>query len=270
MHHADTPVRKADGYEYIDEGPRDAFPPVVLLHGMLGDLDNWSDTIQSLSANGYRVIAPVLPVYEMSLKKTSVPGLVSYLRSFLDYVGVERPVLVGNSLGGHIALLYAYRHAESVDALVLAGASGIYEINVGTSTPRRQDRDFIRERTELTFYDPAHATDRLVDEMYDLVNDRKRVLRLIRMARSAESELVTEKLSTIEVPTLLVWGKDDEITPPDVAREFLDRMPDAMLHFIERCGHAPMIERPTEFNQVTLSFLKELQSHRESTVASKS
>lgn len=264
------PLRKADGYEYIDEGPRSAFPPVVLLHGMLGDLDNWSDTIQSLSGSGYRVIAPVLPVYEMSLKKTSVPGLVSHLRSFLDHIGIEQPVLVGNSLGGHIALLYTYRYTESVVALILAGASGIYEINVGTSTPRRHDREFIRERTELTFYDPVHATDELVDEMYDLVNDRKRVLRLIRMARSAESEIVTEKLSTIDIPTLLVWGKNDEITPPEVAREFQERLPDAVLHFIERCGHAPMIERPAEFNSVTLAFLKELQSRLESTPVSRS
>lgn len=256
MHHPDFPVRQLDGFEYVDEGPTSDLPPVVLLHGLLGDLSNWNDTLGALSENGYRVVAPVLPVYEMSLKKSSVPGLVSYVHTFLSQLGIEQATLVGNSLGGHIALLYALRYPDAVAALVLAGASGIYEVNVGTSTPRRQDKEFIRERTELTFYDPVHATDELVDEMFDLVNDRSRVLRLIRIARSAEKEIVTEKLSGIDSPTLLVWGRDDEITPPDVAEEFYKRLPRARLHFIERCGHAPMIERPEQFNTITLRFLR--------------
>ena len=257
MHHPNFPVRQLDSFEYVDEGPTSDLPPVVLLHGMLGDLTNWNDTLRVLSDNDYRVVAPVLPVYEMSLKEASVPGLVSYVRAFLSQLSIDQAILVGNSLGGHVALLYALKYPDAVAALVLAGASGIYEINVGTSTPRRQDKEFIRERTELTFYDPVHATDELVDEMYDMVNDRSRVLRLIRIARSAEKEIVTEKLSGIDSPTLLVWGRDDEITPPDVAEEFYKRLPQAQLHFIDRCGHAPMIERPERFNAATLRFLRE-------------
>ena len=261
MDRTDFSVRRVEDYQYIDEGPPSELAPVVLLHGMLGDLGNWTTTIHALSEKNYRVLAPVLPVYDMALKKTSVPGLVTYVRNFLSTLNLENAVLIGNSLGGHIALLYALRFPESVSALVLAGASGIYEINIGTSTPRRQDRDFIRERTELTFYDPTHATDELVDEMYALVNDRTRALRLIRMARSAETEIVTEKLSRIASPTLLVWGQNDEITPPNVAKEFLDRLPNAQLHFIERCGHAPMIERPDKFNALTLNFLYNTLKH---------
>ena len=261
MDRTDFSVRHVEDYHYIDEGPPSELAPVVLLHGMLGDLGNWTTTIRALSEKNYRVLAPVLPVYDMELKKTSVPGLVTYVRNFFSTLNLGKVVLIGNSLGGHIALLYALRFPESVSALVLAGASGIYEVNIGTSTPRRQDRDFIRERTELTFYDPAHATDELVDEMYALVNDRARVLRLIRMARSAETEIVTEELSGIASPTLLVWGQNDEITPPNVAKEFLDRLPNAQLHLIERCGHAPMIERPDKFNALTLNFLYNALEH---------
>lgn len=166
-------------------------------------------------------------------------------------------VLVGNSLGGHIALMYSLRHPDDVTALVLSGASGIYEVTMGSSMFRRQDRDFIRERTEITFYDPVHATDELVDEMFEIVNDRPRAVRLIKIARSAEKETVTERLFELDMPTLLIWGRDDVITPPDVAEEFRDRLPDAELHFIDRCGHAPMIEHPHAFNALTVDFLKQ-------------
>lgn len=253
----DFPTHQANGFEYIDEGPPDERPPVVLLHGMLGDLSNWSATVKVLPQNGFRVVAPVLPVYELPLRKTSLPGLEDYLHDFLNHLDIEQAVLAGNSLGGHLALLYALDYPKAVSALALAGASGIYEVNIGTSTPRRRDREFVRERTELTFYDPSFATDELVDEMYELINDRPRVLRLIRMARSAESEIVTDRLPAIEVDTLLVWGKNDKITPPDVAEEFRERLPNAELHFVDRCGHAPMIERPDTFNRLLVDFLKQ-------------
>lgn len=256
MHDTPYSVHEAEGFHFIDEGPSQAQPPIVLLHGMLGDLSNWTDTVHALTAHNCRVLVPILPVYELPLKRTSVPGLTQYVREFLEVVAPTPSVLIGNSLGGHIALLYALRYSGDVAALVLSGASGIYEVSMGTSTMRRQDRDFIRERTELTFYDPVHATDELVDEMLEIVNDRPRAVRLIKMARSAEKETVTDQLSDLEMPTLLIWGKNDVITPPDVAEEFRDRIPNAELHFIAQCGHAPMIEHPHQFNTLTIDFLK--------------
>jgi len=94
--------------------------------------------------------------------------------------------------------------------------------------------------------------------MLEIVNDRPRALRLIKIARSADEETVTEQLETLPMPTLLIWGHDDVITPPNVAEEFRDRMPNAHLHFIDECGHAPMIEHPDRFNQLTLRFLDKL------------
>lgn len=257
MHDTPYPVHEAEGFHFIDEGPRSAAqPPIVLLHGMLGDLSNWTDTVQALVSHNCRVLVPILPVYDLPLKKTSVPGLTRYIRTFLEMVAPTPTVLVGNSLGGHIALLYALHYPNDVAALVLSGASGIYEVSMGNSTMRRQDRDFIRERTELTFYDPVHATDELVDEMLEIVNDRPRAVRLIKIARSAEKETVTEQLAGLDMPTLLIWGRDDVITPPNVAEEFRERIPNAELHFIGRCGHAPMIEHPHRFNTLTIDFLE--------------
>jgi len=259
MHETPFPIHETGSFQYNEEGPADApLPPVVLLHGMLGDLSNWVDTVEALSDNGYHVLAPILPIYDFPLSETGVPRLTEYVHKFVETLGLDSAVLVGNSLGGHVALLYALDHPETVHAMVLSGSSGIYETTMGSSFFRRQDREFIKERTEMTFYDPAHATEELVDEMLEIVNDRPRALRLLKFARSADEETVTEQLSQLDMPSLLVWGRDDVVTPPEVAEEFRDRMPDARLEFIDKCGHAPMIEHPDTFNALTLDFLEAL------------
>jgi pimeloyl-ACP methyl ester carboxylesterase len=250
-------IHEKDGFRYVDEGPPSDLPPVVLLHGMLGDLSNWTNTIAFLAEQQYRVLVPVLPVYEMPIKQTSVRGLATYLFDFLRTLDLDQITLVGNSLGGQVALLFALHHPDLVAALVLSGSSGLYEAELGSSTPRRRDREYIRERAALTFYDPVHATDDLVEEMFDIINNRAQVARLIRMARSTKEETVRSRLSNIGIPTLLVWGRNDLITPPEVAVEFKDHISRAELHFIEECGHAPMIEQPEKFNYIMLDFLRE-------------
>lgn len=251
-------VREQGEFRFVDEGPPSSESvPVLLLHGMLGQIENWTGAAQHLAERGHRVLIPFLPVYDMPLKHTSVRGLVDYVTSFMAELGLERCVVGGNSLGGHVALLYALEHPEKVAALVLSGASGIYELELGSSTPRRRDREFIRERAALTFYDPVHATDELVDSMYNLLGDRSRVARLIKMARSTKAETLTHRLNEVVQPTLLVWGRDDRITPPDVAYQFRDRIPHTRLHLIDNCGHAPMMEHPGEFNRVMAEFIDE-------------
>ena len=250
-------LQHREGVSYLDEGPSqpDA-PPLLLLHGMLGDLSNWDATIDAFSEAGYRVLVPVLPVYDLPMDDTSVGGLARHARRFVEMMDADAVVPVGNSLGGQVALLYALHAPGAVAAMILSGSSGIYEERMEAGIMRRDSRDFIRERAAVTFYDDVHVTDELVEEMYELVNDRERAVRLIRMARSTKQDTVTEQLSRLTgLPTLLVWGCDDVITPPDVAEEFRRRLPQAQLHFIDKCGHAPMIERPEEFNRLALDFL---------------
>lgn len=257
MPESEFKTNRLGSYRYVDQGRDSTLTPVVLLHGMLGDLSNWTTTIRVLAERGYRVLVPVLPVYDLPLGQTSVTGLVEYVHGFLKQMGLEQAVLVGNSLGGQVALKFVTLYPEMVRAMVLSGASGIYEVSIGTGTPRRKDRQFIRDRAAITFFDPVHATDELVNEMYEIVNDRPRVTRLIKMARSTKAEIITDHLSSIVAPTLLVWGRDDVITPPEVAEEFARRLPNAYLSFIDRCGHAPMIEHPDLFNSLMLDFLFE-------------
>ena len=230
---------------------------MLLLHGMLGETDNWDATLPALARAGYRALAPRLPVYTAPLADTSVEGLARLVQSLLD--ALARPaVLVGNSLGGHVAALVAHTRPSDVPALVLSGASGMGEVSLGTSMPRRHDRAFVADRTAFTFYDPAHATDTLVDKMMDVIADREQVTRLVRMSRSASGTPLADILPRLPMPTLLVWGREDRITPPEVAEAFADRLPDARIAWIEACGHAPMIEHPDAFNEALLTFLAEV------------
>ncbi len=253
------PIHETGRFQYIDEGPRSASSlPIILLHGMLGEVENWTATAASLANNGHRVLIPFVPVYDLPLAETSVRGLVAYVKEFTEALDIPRSIVAGNSLGGHVALLYALEYPEAVTALILSGSSGVYELELGSSMPRRRDREFIRERAALTFYDPVHANEQLIDDMSELLQDRGRVARLIKMARSTKKETLTNRLHEVTQPTLLVWGRNDRITPPDVAYQFRDRIPETRLHVIDRCGHAPMIEHPEEFNRVMLEFVDEV------------
>lgn len=268
MNSTSLPIHEKYGFQFVDEGPVSDVPPIVLLHGMLGAIGNWTSTVQALAAQQYRVLVPVLPVYALPMSETNVHGLVEHVRAFIETMDLGPVVLGGNSLGGHVALFYTLQYPRDVIALLLSGSSGIYEVEVGTATMRRRDREFIRERAALTFYDPVHATNELVDEALNLVNNRNTALRLIKMARSAQSETVTNQLSKIEVPTMLIWGSDDVITPPEVARQFQSYLPKSTLVFLTECGHAPMIEHPKQFNAHTLEFLHQTIGHAAVTSAS--
>ncbi len=257
MTRSEFEVHHHQGFRYVDVQEPDARHTIVLLHGMLGDLGNWTATVGALAQKGYRTLVPVLPVYDLPMAETGVEGLARYTHRFIQALGLsDTPLtLVGNSLGGHVALFYAFYHPEAVAALVLSGASGIEEVEMGSSMPRRYDRAFVREKAEMTFFDPAHVTDALVEEMYTLVTDRDRVRRLIRMARATRHAQVTPFLPDLHIPALLIWGTDDHITPTRVAHMFHARMPRSELHLIKNCGHAPMIEHPALFNAHMLAFL---------------
>jgi pimeloyl-ACP methyl ester carboxylesterase len=127
---------------------------------------------------------------------------------------------------------------------------------MGDTYPKRGDYDYIRKKTELTFYDPNTASKELVDEVYEIVNNRIKAIKIIALAKSAIRNNLGQELTKVEKPTLLIWGNDDTITPPFVAREFNKLIPNSELHFIDKCGHAPMMEVPDEFNRILHLFLQ--------------
>ena len=140
--------------------------------------------------------------------------------------------------------------------LVLTGSSGLFEDGMGGSFPKRGDYSFVQERVGYTFYDASLATRELVDEVFAVTNSNAKCLRMISIARSAQRHNLARELHRIAVPTLLVWGLNDTITPPPVAHDFERLLPQAELRFLDHCGHAPMMERPAGFNRYLQGFLQ--------------
>jgi len=244
-------IKEDKGFKYIDEGEGET---LVLLHGLMGALSNWTEVVNEFKKD-YRVIIPLLPLYDFPILTTGVKTLAKFVDKFVKYKKLKNITVLGNSLGGHVGLIYTLNHPDDVKALVLTGSSGLYENAFGGSFPRRESYDFIKEKVEFTFYDPATATKELVDEVYQIVNDRVKVIKILAMAKSAIRHNMSKDIHHIKVPVCLIWGRDDKITPPEVAIEFQELLPDSELNWIDKCGHAPMMEQPAEFNIYLRKFL---------------
>ncbi len=247
-------IRYHDRFKYVEEGSGE---PLVLLHGLFGALSNFELLIEYFRKHN-TVIVPILPLLDMDILHTSVGGLAKFVNKFLEARELDKVNLLGNSLGGHVALLHTLKNPSRIKSLILTGSSGLFENGMGDSYPKRGDYDYIKKKTELTFYDPNTATKELVDEVYSMTNNRMKAIKIIALAKSAIRNNLGEELNQIKQPTLLVWGNNDTITPPFVAKEFNKLIPNSELHFVDKCGHAPMMERPEEFNAVLLKFLKKL------------
>ncbi len=248
-------IKEEGRFKYIETGGGEE--NLLLLHGLFGALSNFEDILDKFSLR-YNVIVPLLPIFELPIRKVSVTGLVDYVAEFVKYKGYEKVHVLGNSLGGHIALLYVLAHPEKVSSIILTGSSGLFESAMGTSFPKRGDYDFIRRKTEDTFFDPSVATKELVDEVYDIVNNRNKAIRIVATAKSAVRHNLSDKLHQVTQPTLLVWGRQDNITPAFVGEKFHELIENSRLVFLDECGHAPMMEHPKQFNKTLEDFLQEV------------
>ena len=244
-------IKKDDKFEYLEVGEGDT---LMLLHGLFGALSNFSDLIEKFRTT-HKVVVPLLPLFDLDILHTSVTGLAKHVTQFIEHRGYEKVNLLGNSLGGHVALVYTLKHPEKVNSLTLTGSSGLFENAMGDSYPKRGDYEYIKNKTAQTFYDPAMATPALVDEVFEITKNRLKVIKIIALAKSAIRNNLGEELNEIKVPTCLIWGKNDTVTPPFVAEEFKKLIPHSELHFIDKCGHAPMMEVPNEFNEILSKFL---------------
>ena len=233
--------RKEKGFEYIEVGEG---PVIVLLHGLMGGLDNFESVIPKLSDNGYKVIGPVLPLFDKPILKTSIKHFSVFIKDFLKFKKLEKVTLFGNSLGGHISLVFARDYPKMVEGLVLTGSSGLYENSMGDTFPRRGDYDYIRKKTEEVFFDPKMATKDLVDTVFKIANDRNSVIRLLTIAKSAIRHNMSNDIPHLYFTVCLVWGKQDNVTPPEVAKEFHSLFKRSDLFWIDvvihQCGNIRM------------------------------
>lgn len=250
----DYEIKQVDKFKFIEEGSGE---PLLLLHGLFGALSNFSGLIEYFKRYN-TVIAPMLPLFDLDILHTTVGGLEKFVHKFIERQNYRNVHLLGNSLGGHVALLHVLKHPERIRSLILTGSSGLFESGMGDSYPKRGDYEYIKQKTALTFYDPAIATKELIDEVYATVNNRIKAIKIIALAKSAIRNNLGEEISQIKKPTLLIWGNNDSITPPFVGREFHKLISSSELHFVDECGHAPMMERPEEFNIILHKFLRKL------------
>ncbi|MGB3591612.1 MAG: alpha/beta hydrolase [Nonlabens sp.] len=246
-------------YELITDGKFEyhtagSGTPIIVLHGLMGGLSNFEGVIEFFPKQGFQVVVPTLPLYDLPLLKTNIKTFAKHINDFIDHMGWEQVILLGNSLGGHIGLVTTKLFPEKIKALIITGSSGLYENSMGDSYPRKGDYDYIKKKSEEVFYDPAIATKEVVDEVFQVANNRNKLLKTLAIAKSAIRHNMKKDLPAMTTPTCIIWGKQDSVTPPEVATEFHEKLPDSDLFWIDKCGHAAMMEHPQEFNQVLQSW----------------
>ena len=251
-------IKEEGGFKFLEEGEGEV---LMLLHGLFGALSNFMDVVDRFKSK-YKVVIPLLPIYELSILSTTVGNLAKHVNRFVEFKNYNKVIVLGNSLGGHVAQLFCLNAPDKVRAMILTGSSGLYENTMGGTFPKRGDYEYIKDKTEYTFYDPKTATKELIDEVYEICNNRNKALHVINMARSAMKENLTDQLYKILCPVLLIWGKQDNITPPFVGEEFHKLIKNSTLKWIDLCGHAPMMEKPVEFNQYLEEFLSNVSSNQ--------
>jgi len=248
-------ILKEEGkFKYVEAGEGQ---PIIVLHGLMGTLSNFEGVFNYFSKNGYKVLLPELPIYELPLLKTNVKNLSKFLKDFMAFKKIDKAILLGNSLGGHVALYFTKLNLKNVNALVLAGSSGLYEKSLGDTYPKRGNYEYIKTKAQEVFYRPEVATKELVDDIYASVNDRHKVIRTLSIAKSAIRHNMANDLPDMNTPACIIWGKNDTVTPPEVAVDFNKLLPDSDLFWFDQCGHAPMMEHPDKFNQVLHDWLKD-------------
>ncbi len=247
-------IHEENGVQYIDEGQGEV---LLVLHGLFGALSNFDAVVHGFR-DKYRVLIPVMPIYEMPMRQASLEGLQKFIEDFVVMKQLKNMVLLGNSLGGHVGLMYTLAHQANVAALVLTGSSGLFENTMGGSFPKRGSYDYIKERVEYTFYSPQTATKVLVDEVFEITSSIPKCMNIVQIAKSAQRNNMAPDLPKIKVPTCLIWGLNDTITPPHVGHEFNRLLPNSELYFIDHCCHAPMMEQPEPFNDYLARFLDKI------------
>ncbi|MGB5393418.1 MAG: alpha/beta hydrolase [Lutimonas sp.] len=245
-------LKKEGKYVYLEAGEG---IPVIILHGLMGHLSNFDGTFDHFSNLGYKILMPELPIYTLPLLKTNVKNLSSFVKKFAEHKELDQYILLGNSLGGHVALYHTKSYPTKVMGFVLTGSSGLYENSMGESYPKRGDYEYIKAKAQGVFYDPKVATQEIIDDVYETLNNRNKLIRTLAIAKSAIRHNMAGDLPKMKQPSCIIWGKNDTVTPPEVAEEFHKLLPNSELYWVDKCGHAPMMEHPKEFNQILESWL---------------
>ncbi|WP_431212502.1 alpha/beta fold hydrolase [Puia sp. P3] len=135
-------IKQEEKFRFIEVGEGE---PLLLLHGLFGALSNFSGQLDYFR-HQYKVVVPLLPLLDLDLLHTTVGGLEKFVHKFVEYRDYKNINILGNSLGGHVALMYVLRHPERVKSLILTGSSGLFENGMGDTYPKRGDYEYIRKK----------------------------------------------------------------------------------------------------------------------------
>lgn len=241
--------------------------PVVFLHGLVGLNEHWEGVVERVN-HKVRCILFELPLLRLRGDDCSIHGATRLTARFLSERFTEPVVLVGNSFGGHVALRVAIEHGHRLGGLVLAGSAGLLEKSFESDFQIRPSKEWLRKRISELYYDPStHMSEADLDRAFHELSQRHCARALVRLAREARRNHLGDLIHTISVPTLVVWGRNDVVTPPEAAHEFARTIPDTRTVWLDECGHAPMIEKPEEFGRALVAFADEIESMRGSSVA---
>ena len=254
----------------------DGSSTAILLHGLGGYLENWEDNIAAL-AQVCRVFALDLAGFGRSDKpqvEYTIQYLAEFVRDFMVAQDIDQATLIGESLGGAIALQFVLQYPQLVERLVLAASAGlgkevsiylrIMTLPVLGDVLARPSREGSAQLMKEIFYDRNLITDEWVDEDYEMSSipgAQRSLLNALRTScnfwgiRSEFYQPILNRLGEIEVPTLVIWGAQDRILPVAHAHQAAKKLPGARLQIFDLCGHLPNVERASEFNALVLDFL---------------
>jgi len=249
---------------YLEAG---AGPTVILLHGLGGDATNWTYTLAGLATH-YHVFAPDQIGFGQSDKPLidyRVSTLVDFLDEFCNALGIGKASVVGNSLGGWAAMAFTLAHPDKVDRMILVDSAGYSSARLGGAKPTREALLILTAPTlaatkrlmQIIFYHQEMITDTFVREAFAnklRKNDGYTIDQFIDSIVRGE-DVIDGKLGAIHAPTLIVWGREDRLTPLPIAKALGEDIAGSKTVILNECGHVPRIECSAPFNKALVEFL---------------
>jgi 2-hydroxy-6-oxonona-2,4-dienedioate hydrolase len=243
-------------------------PDVILLHGLGADRTAWAATVPALAAK-YHVYVPDQVGFGQSDKPAidyRVGTLVDFLNAFCNKLGIAKPTLVGNSLGGWVAMDFALAHPDKVNRLVLVDSAGYSSKRTGGQPLTRGLLQALNPSTvagekqlmSIVFYSKMFASDQFAEQAFAAhlrKNDGYTIDRFIASILRGE-DVVDGRLGAIKAPTLVVWGREDALVPLANGKALAEDIPGAQSVVLDSCGHAPPVECAAPFNTALLKYLE--------------
>lgn len=233
--------------------------PLVFLPGLIGTNEHWQLVVERVQ---HRFACTLFhpPLLKVGGELASTAGWARITSEFLRTF-VRRPaILIGSSFGGHVALRTALYSPEMVKGIVLTGSSGMGEKSIISDNQVRATPDWCQRRISELYHDQSHVREAEIMRAFAELSDRSNARVMIRLSKSARRDHLTDELHLVKQPTLLVWGKQDIVTPPAAARAFNRCLPNSKIVWFDACGHVPMVEQPALFADALSAFADELNA----------